>query len=115
MQWLHSPWAAFGLLGLFLALVFGIPLTYLALKKKPLAEEGPERIVYTRDEFRAKVIGKTQNDVLSAVGKPDRTIDLGDTTTWTYRDRARDAITGKLDGLIQVTFQSGRAMDVSFG
>jgi hypothetical protein len=50
----------------------------------------------TREEFAAKMIGKTKEQVLAALGKPETDNQFGN-RSWTYRGLTRDAITGKGD------------------
>lgn len=77
----------------------------------------------TRDEFRANWIGKTQDEVLKAFGKPIQTHDTQGsiTTTWEYgelmgkQEYARDPVTGK--PLRYVRFQitrDGKVTGVEF-
>lgn len=66
--------------------------------------------VYTRDEFRQAVLGKTPDEVLKLLGKPDRTDEDG--PQWIYYDRRRDPLTGKIDELTFVRFSGGRVADV---
>ena len=38
----------------------------------------------SREEFKAKVMGKTPEQVIEAVGRPDRTLDVVGDQTWFY-------------------------------
>ena len=69
--------------------------------------------IYTRNEFRGAVIGKRQEQVLAAVGKPDRTKeDTGAGVEWIYYDTCRDPLTGKIDPFTYVRFFNGIVVDV---
>ena len=69
--------------------------------------------VYTRDEFRAAVMGKTQSEVIALLGKPDRTSeDTGSGPEWLYYDIRRDPLTGKLDQFTTVRFLHGRVVEI---
>lgn len=73
-----------------------------------------EKKVYLRDEFRSLVMGKTTDEVLAAVGKPDRTQDSGSTFFWQYNNLAKDPITGEIDSTTQVTFEDGKVISVDY-
>lgn len=82
--------------------------TVEGVQKRLKAEEeahqkDPKTKVYGRDEFRSMLMGKTENEVLDAVGRPTNTRD----GSWTYDDRTRDPITGKT-GLAFVRFDSDK-------
>jgi len=70
----------------------------------------------TREVFNESVVGKTPNEVLQTIGKPDRTD--GDGTNpgddWFYEQRTADAITGKTDSSAMVVFQHGRVDHVVY-
>lgn len=50
----------------------------------------------TREQFDAKWVGKTKDEVLAGLGKPDATNKAGPSDFWMYRNRTRDAATGKV-------------------
>ena len=51
-------------------------------------------------------MGKTEKEVLEAVGKPDSKSDIADGTRyWKYREISTDPVTEKLDELVQVVFE----------
>ncbi len=74
----------------------------------------PVRKTYTRDQFRQLVIGKTPDEVIKAVGKPDRTQDFAGTRAWYYDRITTDPITGKVDRTSQVIFEQGVADRVTY-
>ena len=95
---------------LVLALVFcaGCPAP------KATAPASKAAATLTRDEFKAKVMGKTAAEVIAAVGKPDDTSE-GAIRTWKYRDRTTDPVTGKTDALAFVYFgDDGRVSRVGY-
>lgn len=69
--------------------------------------------VQSKEEFRQLVIGKTEQEVLAAVGKPTNTQDYGRDIVWYYQQCFRDPITGKWL-TAQVTFENGRVDRVNF-
>jgi hypothetical protein len=72
------------------------------------------KTVYLRDEFGKLVQGKTQEEVLKAVGKPDRTQSAGDRVYWYYNKITKDPVKNKIDSRAQVLFQGGRVASVSY-
>jgi hypothetical protein len=80
------------------------------------AADGPER-VYTRDEFRKLVMGKTPEGVTAAVGPPDRVQEQSgrpDEPVWHYFKRTKDPVTGSMDGSARVAFKAGKAITVNY-
>jgi hypothetical protein len=69
--------------------------------------------VWTRDEFRAAVMGKTPEEVIAAVGRPDGTDDAPDgrPLVWYYWDRVMNPATGDTDSGI-LDFEGGRVAGV---
>ena len=71
--------------------------------------------VLLRDDFRKTVIGKTPQEVIDAVGKPDLTQELaGVGTFWYYDNKTKDPVTGKIDFRVQVIFEYGRVTSVNY-
>lgn len=70
--------------------------------------------VYPRDEFRKLVEGKTADEVLKAVGKPDSTADAGGVTCWHYRGRTFDPVAERTDSSAQVAFERGVVVQVNY-
>ena len=67
----------------------------------------------TREEFRAKYIGKTKAEIFAALGKPDLTFDSPPKECWHYRNITRDAISGKVDAVTDLYFdRDGRVASV---
>ena len=82
---------------------------------QPIEVDPPDlgNVTYPREEFRKLVIGKTKDEVIAVVGKPERT-GGGDDEHWIYDGRTIDTTTGKTDGIIIIWFQNGRVERVSF-
>jgi len=55
----------------------------------------------SRQEFQQAVSGKTPEQVISILGRPERTMDDG---VWTYEGRTRDPVSGKVDTFVHVHF-----------
>jgi hypothetical protein len=70
---------------------------------------------FTRDEFRAAVMGRTPNEVIAAVGRPQSTGDGADgEQSWYYGDATVDPVTGNPDRFTFVVFRGGRVVGVHF-
>jgi outer membrane protein assembly factor BamE (lipoprotein component of BamABCDE complex) len=102
--------AIFGTFGLVVLLAVGLGAYYFVGKKG----DGTSAKVYTRQEFSAKVIGKTSDEVIAAVGKPNSTQQFGRDPNWYYDYRTYDPITGKKDPMIQVVFVNGVVERVNY-
>jgi outer membrane protein assembly factor BamE (lipoprotein component of BamABCDE complex) len=72
----------------------------------PVEKEQAQK-TWPREEFRALLMGKTQEQVIRAVGRPGKTTDgVGGDTYWYYNHATVDPITGKTDPHVQVAFTS---------
>lgn len=67
----------------------------------------PERKRYTRAEFTKLVTGKTQAEVIQAVGLPDSTQEVGGEPVWYYKGITYDPVTGSTDHDAQLCFEEG--------
>src|SRR5688500_8101456 len=67
----------------------------------------------TRDQLRAELVGKTDDDVIARLGHA-RLIDIGDPAhpVWTYRRATRDPATGHYDRQTYVDFEHNIVADV---
>ena len=70
----------------------------------------PKNKVYTRDEFRALLMGKTEQEVIDLVGRPDSTDDNRgpDRKVYTYKRRTHDPISSSDDLHAYVYFEDGK-------
>jgi hypothetical protein len=70
--------------------------------------------VYTREEFRDLVMGKTPDEVAAALGRPDETSEAGGVVRWTYRGRVRDPAPGEAPATpVAVVFRDGQVAEVN--
>jgi hypothetical protein len=69
--------------------------------------------VCTRDQFKA-LVGLTPEVVNTTVGPPSIGFEKGTRSTWHYRNRTMDPITGIVDPLTEVVFDRGVVVEVSF-
>jgi outer membrane protein assembly factor BamE (lipoprotein component of BamABCDE complex) len=79
-----------------------------------VAPPAREEKVYTREEFRKLIDGRTQDEVLKLIGKPRRTSEVGPYQYWHYDGVTRDVVTGKLDRNVQLVFEGGRVVRMNF-
>ncbi len=70
--------------------------------------------IWSREEFRSAIMGKTKHQVINILGRPDSTQELpGSQTSWFYKQRTKDAA-GKTDASAQVTFQGGVVARINY-
>jgi len=74
----------------------------------------PPPTLMTREECREKLLGKTPEEVIAIIGKPDRTMELTSQLTWFYKGMTRDKLTGKPDNRVQITFEDGKVKSITF-
>lgn len=67
-----------------------------------------------REDFRKHIHGKTQDEVIAVVGKPDSTGDSDGLISWKYFSRTFDPITGKTDYSVLIFFRNGRVDSVTY-
>lgn len=70
--------------------------------------------VMTRYEFSLAVMGKIPDEVLAAVGKPDRASESVGRSVWYYTNRSTRPSTGQIDPSTEVWFKDGVVLDVKF-
>lgn len=76
------------------------------------AKSGSAKKTYTRDEFKAMVMGKTEKEVIEAVGRPNSTSDeKNGESTWHYWDKVINPTTEKTSA-VTVEFKNGKATEV---
>lgn len=98
-------WLLAAVCGAFVVLAGGIAVVGLALwNAKPGATAGQQKRTYTRDEFRAAVLGKTKDEVIVIAGRPESTREPRDGHYWNYSGLAYDPVSGKPSSIIRVHF-----------
>jgi len=82
-----------------------------AIAKK--AESKSVAKVYTREEFRALVLGKTPKELIELLGQPFYHTDYptGEPELWVYGERAMNPNIGK-PGTAYIDFEDGKAVRV---
>ncbi|WP_165251517.1 hypothetical protein [Paludisphaera soli] len=82
-----------------------------ALRPPPPAAASP---VYAREDFSRRVMGKSEDEVIAAVGRPDVTTDDGGSLFWHFKKRTRDPLTQEEDTDVQVVIKEGKVVNVNF-
>jgi hypothetical protein len=95
---------------LTIALVVGMYFAVAAYHRPP-PETAP---VFTRTEFTKKVLGKSESEVIQAVGKPDDTSEDSNSRYWHFKRRTRDPLTNEKDTDVQVVIKQGRVANVNY-
>lgn len=71
----------------------------------------------SREELQQAIIGKSPDQVIAAIGRPDRTSTGGQgglTQYWYYDGATKDEITGKVDSTAQVIVENGQVDSINF-
>lgn len=99
------------------ALLFGLLMVVgceFKATPAPVAEKKESR-KWERNEFKKLVMGKTQEEVISLIGKPTRTHNYQDEISFTYEEVTYDKITGKTDYIIYLRFgKDGKLERITF-
>lgn len=107
----RPAWVWLAVAGLGTVAVVGLLGAYFALTGPG---RGPAPAVVPREEFRKALLGKTPDEVIRAVGRPEDTTDDGGRQMWTYRGRTKDPVTGNVDSAAFVHFKGGRVSSVDY-
>jgi hypothetical protein len=74
----------------------------------------PAPPVYSRTEFSRLVLGKSEAEVIEAVGRPDETSEDDDARYWHFKKRTRDPLTKEKDSDVQVVIKGGKVANVNY-
>lgn len=107
------------LLAVIAAVVVGsaglVALFVVGVTAEQQAKEQKAKALPTRDEMRAKLAGKTMDQVREMLGTPKKTDDNdADRPSWRYEEMTRDPITGKTDSYMWIYFRRGVVSEVHF-
>jgi hypothetical protein len=99
--------------------LFGLAVAaggYVAVSRalRPPEPAEPPPPVFAREDFSRRVMGKSADEVLEAVGRPDVTSDDGGTLFWHFKNRTRDPVTQAEDTDVQVVIKDGKVANVNF-
>jgi hypothetical protein len=96
-----------------LALVGG---AYFAINRARESQLPPPRRppVYSRQEFSRRVLGKSEEDVIEAVGRPDETSEDDDARYWHFKKRTFDPLTQVKDTDVQVVIKGGKVANINY-
>jgi outer membrane protein assembly factor BamE (lipoprotein component of BamABCDE complex) len=80
----------------------------------PVEEPKTDKKVYSLEEFKALVMGKTQDEILELLGKPASMSDNRGPNggQWFYHDITKDPATNKIDANIRIRFEKGKVASV---
>ena len=95
-----------------LALVGG---TYYAINGAQQSQSPPPPPpVYSRPEFSRLVLGKSEAEVIEAVGRPDETSEDDDARYWHFKKRTLDPLTQEKDTDVQVVIKGGKVASINY-
>ena len=79
-----------------------------------VGEAVPGKNYYSREELKALVMGKSREDVLKLLDKPDSTSEESDGYKWTYNYITKDPIAKRVDSHVTLTFKDGKVVEVRY-
>lgn len=111
--------SSFVLWGITIVISFVLVAFILSAGNSKPGASGPggkaaKKVVYTRDELRTMVMGKTPDEVIAIIGKPSKTDETSNGFMWTYEQISGDTITSKIDPFVHVWFKGGKVTSVVY-
>ena len=111
--------SSFVLWGITIVISFVLVAFILSAGNSKPGASGPggkaaKKVVYTRDELRTMVMGKTPDEVIAIIGKPSKTNDNLAGSKWTYEQISGDTTTSKVDPFAHIWFKDGKATSVVY-
>ena len=93
----------------------GVATILMAVNARQRAAD-PATKLYSREEFARLVTGKTPDEVIAILGKPESTRQTSDgpSESFRYEYRTYDQITGKTDYSVHLYFRRGVVASVSY-
>lgn len=70
--------------------------------------------VYSRDEFKELVMGKTLEELTASIGRPDVSVSSDFGLTHHYLNRTKNPETGNVDALAELTMKDGKVVRVTY-
>lgn len=89
-------------------------ITRAVTETKTTRPAGVPEKTYTRDAFKALVIGKTKEEIKKAVGTPDEMPETDYRDTWGYRNTTYAPDGKNYDRIATIYFKDGKAERVDF-
>jgi hypothetical protein len=74
----------------------------------------PRPPLYSRPEFSRLVLGKSETEVITAVGPPDETTEDDEARYWHFKKRTLDPLTREKDTDVQVIIKDGKVADINY-
>jgi hypothetical protein len=104
------------ILGVLVAVGTAGGLYYQFVWSRPSVEGEVGPGLIPRPDFTARVDGKTEDEVVAAVGRPDETSEdpASRTKFWHFKRRTRDPVSGVTDADVQVVIMDGRVTAVNY-
>jgi hypothetical protein len=96
-----------------LAVVGGAYYAINRARQSQLPPPRPPR-VYTRAEFSRRVLGKSEEEVIDAVGRPNETSEDDDARYWHFKNRTFDPMTQQKDTDVQVVIKGGKVANINY-
>ncbi len=96
-----------------LALIGG---AYYAINRARQSQSPPPSPppVYSRPEFSRLVLGKSEADVIDAVGRPDETSEDDDAQYWHFKKRTLDPLTQEKDTDVQMVIKGCKVAEINY-
>lgn len=70
--------------------------------------------VFARPEFSRLVLGKSEEEVIKAVGRPDETSEDDEARYWHFKKRTLDPLTQEKDAEVQVIIKDGKVANINY-
>ncbi len=96
-----------------LGLAGGLYVAASRVLRPPPPAQAPDP-VYPRPEFSRRVMGKTESEVIQAVGKPDDTSEDNNARYWHFKKRTLDPLTQQKDSDVQVVIKQGKVSNINY-
>ena len=87
---------------------------YYAIHRARQSQSPPPPPVYSRPEFSRLVMGKSEAEVIEAVGRPDETSEDDDARYWHFKKRTLDPLTQEKDTDVQVVIKGGKVASINY-
>lgn len=70
--------------------------------------------VFSREDFSRLVMGKSEEEVIHAVGRPDETSADDEARYWHFKNRTLDPLTQEKDTDVQVVIEGGKVTKINY-
>jgi hypothetical protein len=101
-------------LGTLFGLGLAVGASFIVRARRPPPAVAPLSPVYSREEFSRRVLNKSDDEVLAAVGRPDATSEDNEFRYWHFKKRTRDSLTRAEDTDVQVVIKEGKVVEINY-